>query len=137
MFALEKSSVGGQDAYYPIFVERKAMMTGSALSRVSHSTDKKTGEMRLKLRFDAAGTREFAEVTRKHCSTSTRSGRRLAVVLGGIVCASQVLEKPFSDGAISIQTSLTADEAKTLSAVLRAGTRHLPAPARIVEQGWL
>ena len=130
VFMLEKDRVGGADVYYPIFVERRAQMSGANLSNASYSADEMTGEMQVNLRFDGVGARKFAEITRKHCKTATRAGRQLAVVLDGVVYSAPVLEEPITGGSARIHGSFTLEDAQTLSNVLRAGA--MPAPLKFL-----
>ncbi|MBR1836336.1 MAG: protein translocase subunit SecD, partial [Kiritimatiellae bacterium] len=130
VFMLEKDRVGQADVYYPIFVARRADLTGANLSRATVSQDDMTGDMQVNLRFDSVGTRKFAEITRKNCSTPTRRGRQLAVVLDGVVYSAPVLEEPITGGNARIHGSFTLEDATILKNVLNAGA--MPAPLKFL-----
>ncbi len=130
IFMLEKSRIGDTEVYYPIFVARRAELSGDKLARAGISNDEMTGEMQVTLRFNSEGSRKFAEVTRKNCATATRQGRQLAIVLDGMVYSAPVLREPITGGTAVITGSFTLEEAQTLKNVLNAGA--MPAPLKFL-----
>ena len=130
IFALEKDKVGATDVYRPIYIERRARMTGRSLSRAGVTNDD-LGRILVSLRFDSEGTRKFAEITRKYCAIQGgRAGRQLAIVLDGIVYSAPVLDEPITGGSAVIRGSFTFVEAQTLKNVLNAGA--MPAPLKFL-----
>ena len=130
VFALEKDRVGASDVYRPIYIERRARMTGRSLSRAGVTHDD-YGRVLVSLKFDGEGKRRFAEITRKYCAVQGgRAGRQLAIVLDGIVYSAPVLDEPITGGAAVIRGSFTLEEAQTLKNVLNAGA--MPAPLKFL-----
>ena len=130
IFALEKDRVGASEVYRPVFIERRARMTGRSLSRAGVTNDD-YGRILVSLRFDGEGTRKFAEITRKYCAVQGgRAGRQLAIVLDGIVYSAPVLDEPITGGNAVIRGSFTLEEAQTLKNVLNAGA--MPAPLKFL-----
>ena len=130
IFALEKDRVGTSDVYRPIYIERRARMTGRSLSRAGVTHDD-YGRVLVSLKFDGEGKRRFAEITRKYCAVQGgRAGRQLAIVLDGIVYSAPVLDEPITGGAAVIRGSFTLEEAQTLKNVLNAGA--MPAPLKFL-----
>ena len=85
VFLLEKDRVQGTDQqiYRPLYVERKAKMTGAHLSSAGTTQDDMARTV-VTLSFDAVGTKQFAQVTGKYAATDTRAGRYMAIVLDGV-----------------------------------------------------
>ncbi len=130
IFALEKDRVGTSDVYRPIYIERRARMTGRSLSRAGVTHDD-YGRVLVSLKFDGEGKRRFAEITRKYCAVQGgRAGRQLAIVLDGIVYSAPVLDEPITGGSAVIRGSFTLEEAQTLKNVLNAGA--MPAPLKFL-----
>ncbi|HIE10925.1 MAG TPA: protein translocase subunit SecD, partial [Kiritimatiellae bacterium] len=88
-------------------------------------------------RFDAKGARKFARVTEDHApggpKNPSATGRHyLAIVLDGTLYSAPFIKTPIYGGEAVIEGDFTAEEARDLAIVLRAGA--LPAPLRIVEE---
>ncbi len=131
VFMLEKDLIGDNEIYHPIIVKRRAELTGARLSKAGVSTDE-YGKVVVSLRFDAEGTKKFAKVTKNHCTTATRQGDRLAVVLDGVVHSSPVLKCPILNGSAVIEGNFTYAEAAVLKNVLNAGA--MPAPLKVLSK---
>ena len=130
IFALEKDRVGTSDVYRPLYIERRARMTGRLLSRAGVTHDD-YGRVLVSLKFDGEGKRRFADITRKYCAVQGgRAGRQLAIVLDGIVYSAPVLDEPITGGSAVIRGSFTLEEAQTLKNVLNAGA--MPAPLKFL-----
>jgi preprotein translocase subunit SecD len=84
------------------------------------------GEVQISLNFDPQGARTFERLT------SENVGRRLAIVLDGVVYSDPVIKEPIPNGRAVITGSYTDEEAKVLAIALRTG--RLPAPVKILEQ---
>jgi len=107
-------------------IRRQAEMDGSRLADAQAIPDRRRGEWAVHLKFDAQGTKRFAEVTREAV------GRALAIVVDGRVVVAPVILEPILLGEAVISGSLTARTAGQLAILLRSGA--LPAPLAIVEE---
>lgn len=134
-FMLEKRVTGVNEVYEPVFVSRKAELTGTALSRASVERDDITGRIHISLAFTAQGAIEFAHLTRKYKPRGTNNnseiGRRLAIVLDNTLYSAPTINSEIPDGRAVIEGSFTPSEATLLSNILKAGS--LPAPMKIIE----
>ena len=130
VFMLEKETTKqGSEVYYPIFVERRARLTGDTLQRAGTEADPMKG-MTVTLRFDNEGARKFADITTKFCRTQTREGRQMAIVLDDLVYSAPVLNEPITGGSAVITGRFTLEEAAQLKNVLNAGA--MPAPLKFL-----
>ena len=129
VFMLEKETRQGAEVYYPIYVERRARLTGDMLQRAGTDTDSLKGVV-VTLRFNSDGAKKFADVTTKFCETTTRKGRQMAIVLDDIVYSAPVLKTPIRDGSAIIEGRFTLEEAAQLKNVLNAGA--MPAPLKFL-----
>jgi preprotein translocase subunit SecD len=108
-------------------VRRHAEMDGSRLSDARATPDGRTGEWVVHLRFDAEGTKRFAEVTQRAV------GRALAIVVDGRVVVAPFIVEPILRGQAVISGTFTAQQADDLAILLRSGA--LPVPVSVVEEG--
>ena len=65
-------------------------------------------------------------------SQAENVGRKLAIVLDGVVYSDPVIKERIPNGTAVIEGSYTDEEAKVLAIALRTG--RLPAPVKILEQ---
>jgi SecD/SecF fusion protein len=100
-------------------------MTGQNVTDAQAAFDQRTGEPVVTFRFDAAGTRRFAEITRDNV------GRPFAVVLDTIVRAAPIIREPIVGGSGQISGQFTPEQANEIAILLRAG--QLPARITVVE----
>jgi SecD/SecF fusion protein len=107
-------------------VEDRVLLSGDRLTDARAGFDAVTNEPVVTFRFDAAGARRFAEITKANV------GRPFAVVLDARVLTAPVIEQPIVGGTGQIKGSFTIQSASDLAALLRAGA--LPAPLTIVEE---
>ncbi len=109
----------------PYLVKKPVLLTGDLLKtaevRISDS-----GEPYVSVEFNTTGTRVFGDLTEKNV------GRRLAIVLDGNVHSAPVIRERIPSGQAQITGGFTAEEARDLAIVLRAGA--LPAPVQILEE---
>ncbi len=135
VFMLEKDTVKrGSDAfdvYYPIYVDRRARLTGDTLLRANTDNDAENG-LCVSLRFDSEGTKRFGDITTKYCRSRDPKGigRQMAIVLDDIVYSAPVLTVPITDGSAIITGNFTLEEAVQLKNVLNAGA--MPAPLKFL-----
>jgi len=137
-FMLERDqNANGQVTFRPVFVLRKAEMTGEALSSSSVEVDSMTGRVHVSLTFNAKGTAEFAKLTKAYSPRGSRNkdsdvGRQLAIVLDDTLYSAPVLKTEIPNGRAIIEGSFSWPEAALLRNILNAGS--LPAPMKILEK---
>ena len=112
-----------QDARY--LVNKEAELTGAALrtANVRMSGDFNRPVIAFTLKGDASDT--FSSLT------ANNVGRRLAIVLDGVVQSAPEIRERIPGGEGIIQGHFTMETARDLAIILRAGA--LPAPVRIIE----
>ena len=113
-----------QGATYPVL--RRVALSGDRLSDASAGFDAQTNQPVVNFRFDNAGARMFADITRANV------GKPFAIVLDDKVLSAPVIREPITGGSGQISGSFTVQEAATLSALLRAGA--LPAKLTVIEE---
>ncbi len=108
-----------QDGYVMVPGTYKAFMTGEVITDASAgaSGDKLKPGYVVNMTFNPAGTDIWAKVTAKAAPTRAR----VAIVLDGIVKSAPSVLSSIPDGKTEISGSFTADEAKTLAAILKSG----------------
>ena len=122
---MESKSPTGQLIQEPVAVEDKPVLTGDRISDSTPAFDDK-GSATVSLSFDRRGAEIFSRVT------GDNVGKRLAIVLDGIVHSAPRINEKISGGRASINGSFTPASANDLAVVLRAGA--LPAPVLVLEQ---
>ena len=137
-FMLQKEiGPGGITVYQPIYVLRKAEMTGEALDRAAVEMEPMTGRVQVLLTFNAKGAALFAKLTKDfapHGSRNKKSdvGRRLAIVLDDNLYSAPVINSEIPNGKAVIEGSFSWSEGAVLRNILNAGS--LPAPMKILEK---
>ena len=106
-------------------LDKKALVGGENLVDAKGSFDQTEGHA-VSFRFDTEGAQKFGKVT------TDNTGKRLAVVLDGVVITSPRINSPITGGSGIITGNFNAQEASDLAVLLRAGA--LPAPLEIVEE---
>jgi len=110
-----------------VYVLQPAALTGSALTNAKVELGQgQFGAPHVSLEFNKTGAQIFADVTGKYI------GRNLAIVLDNIVQSAPRINSRIPDGKAIIEGNYSADDAKFLANVLRAGA--LPVPVRIIEE---
>jgi preprotein translocase subunit SecD len=122
-----RNSDTGVTTTSPILVKKQTVLTGEMLTdarvRIGGG-DTNRNEPYVALEFNAEGARVFDKVTGENVN------KRIAIVLDNVVYSAPVVRERISGGRASISGSFSADEAKDLSIVLRAGA--LPAPVTVI-----
>ncbi len=108
-----------------IVLDSTALMTGVDITdaRPSYGDN---GTIHVSLEFNSKGASHFARVT------GDNVGKRLAIVLDGVVYSAPVVNEKISGGKASISGSSSIQEAQDLAITLRAGA--LPAPVEVLEE---
>ena len=104
----------------------KAALEGDVIIDATSEPDDTKGGFRVTMKMNSDGANQWAKVTKANV------GRSVAIVLDDKVYSYPTVENAITGGISSISGRFTADEAKTLASVLKAG--KLPTPATIVEQ---
>jgi preprotein translocase subunit SecD len=107
-------------------IEKRALVSGGDLVDAQPGFDQRNGEPIVNFRFNSAGGRKFADVTRQNV------GKRFAIVLDNKVISAPVINEPIPGGAGQISGNFTVQSANDLAILLRAGA--LPAPLTVVEE---
>lgn len=118
---------GKESAFY--LVKASAALTGAGLAnaRVEMGAHEFSGASpHVSLEFNPEGAKRFADLTEANV------GRRLAIVLDGVVQSAPSIRSRIPDGHAIIEGNFSPEEAKFLKSVLQAGA--LPAPLEIVEE---
>jgi SecD/SecF fusion protein len=108
-----------------ILLEQPLLMAGSAVKGARLAFEPNTGEAYVLVDFTPVGTRTFDQIT------AANVGKRLAIVLDGVVQSAPSIQERIARGKAQITGNFSTDEAHDLAIVLRAGA--LPAPVKIVQ----
>jgi preprotein translocase subunit SecD len=107
----------------PIVVQRQPILTGSSLTSAEVRPDDQGGWL-VAFTLDSQGARVFGDFT------GANIGRQLAIVLDDTVYSAPVIRSKIGEGRGQIEGNFTAESARDLAIVLRAGA--LPAPVKII-----
>ncbi len=108
----------------PMLIRRKASLTGETLTDARVSFENQFGSPHVSLKFNAQGGRIFSQVTGENV------GKRLAIVLDGVVHSAPVIRERIPSGEAQITGQFSMNEANDLAIILRAGAL----PASIVRE---
>jgi preprotein translocase subunit SecD len=119
--------LNGKEDEGRMVLEKNVLMTGESLedAKVDFSMDA-LGKPVIAFTLTPEGAKRFAELT------SENVGRRLAIVLDGVVESAPVIKGRIGGGKGIIEGNFTAEDAKDLALVLRSGA--LPAPLKIINR---
>ena len=107
-------------------VERRVMADGSDLTDAQPAFDPQTHEPMVSFKFNLRGAQRFGQ------ATSENVGRRMAIVLDGVIQSAPVIRSAITGGSGQITGNFTVKDANDLSVLLRAGA--LPAKLTVVER---
>jgi SecD/SecF fusion protein len=99
---------------------------GANLIDATPRPNQETGGWEVDFALDSVGARQFAQTTTKHL------GEPFAIILDEKVISAPVIRDPIIGGRGQISGGFTAEGAKDLALLLRAGA--LPAPLTVVEE---
>jgi preprotein translocase subunit SecD len=109
----------------PYIVKKPVLLTGD-LIQTAEVRISEAGEPYVSVTFNSVGARIFGDLTEQNV------GRSLAIVLDGSVHSAPVIRERIPSGQAQISGGFTAESARDLAIVLRAGA--LPAPVQILEE---
>jgi SecD/SecF fusion protein len=121
----------GRDVKRLYLLKKAAELTGEAIRDARHGPNQSgnlqyVGSWEIDLEFKREAARRFAAITGKNIN------KRLAIVLDNVVQSAPVITERIPQGRASITGRFTAEDARDLAIILRAGA--LPAPLKIVEE---
>ena len=106
-------------------VSKTVEITGDGIADARPSFNQ-NGEPEITLIFSQEGAQRFANITKDGV------GKRLAIILDGVIYSAPVIREAIGGGRASISGNFTVQEAQDLAIILRAGS--LPAPVEVVEE---
>jgi len=109
----------------PILLENKVLMTGDMVKNAQVRIGGTFNEPYVAIDLTSRGGKIFASLTEKNV------GRRMAIVLDGVVKSAPVIRERILGGSAQISGSFTHEEASDLAIVLRVGA--LPAPVDVIQ----
>jgi SecD/SecF fusion protein len=126
-----KEEHGGREVKRLYLLKKTAELTGEAIRDARHGPNQSSnlqymGTWEIDLEFKREAARRFATITGRNIN------KRLAIVLDGVVQSAPMITERIPQGRASITGRFTAEDARDLAIILRAGA--LPAPLRIVEE---
>ncbi len=125
---LPNKDEGGQK----VPVERRVMADGSELTDAQPAFDQQTNEPMVSFKFNLRGAQKFGQ------ATSENVGRRMAIVLDGVVQSAPVIRTAITGGSGQITGNFTVKDANDLAILLRAGAlpaKFTPVERRVVGPG--
>lgn len=114
-----------QERLIPLLLENKILMTGEMVKDAQVRVGGTFNEPYVSLDLTSRGGKLFGQITEKNV------GRRMAIVLDGVVRSAPVIRERILGGSAQISGSFSHEEATDLAIVLRVGA--LPAPVDIVQ----
>jgi SecD/SecF fusion protein len=124
-FEKEVDKTTKRETLIPILLENKILMTGDMIKDAQVRIGGNFNEPYVSLDLTGRGGKVFAHITEKNV------GRRMAIVLDGVVRSAPVIRERILGGSAQISGSFTHEEAADLAIVLRVGA--LPAPVDIIQ----
>jgi len=124
-FEKDKDPATTREVTRPILLENKTLMTGDMVKDAQVRIGGTFNEPYVSLDLTGRGGRLFGSITEKNV------GRRMAIVLDGVVRSAPVIRERILGGSAQISGSFTHAEASDLAIVLRVGA--LPAPVDIIQ----
>ncbi len=115
----------GIETSLPILLENKVLMTGDMVKHAQVRIGGNFNEPYVSIDLTSRGGRTFATLTENNV------GRRMAIVLDGVVKSAPVIREKILGGAAQISGSFTHEDASDLAIVLRVGA--LPAPVDVIQ----
>ena len=125
LVAPEGDGLDGAPSFYYL-VRQDARITGDNLIDAQQSYDTQHNRAVVSFKFDAPGTRKFADLTRENV------GKPFAMVLDNKVISAPVINEEIPNGNGQISGNFTIQSANDLAVLMRAGA--LPATLTIMEE---
>ncbi len=120
----ESTDESGRIAKHPVLLFKQTLLTGDRLTESKVGIDDR-GRPAVSISFDNEGARTFDRIT------GDSVGKRLAIVLDGVIQSAPTIQARISGGSAQITSMyFTHDTAAKLAIILR---ESLPAPMKIVQ----
>jgi len=116
----------GQAIYMLYCVEKNALLTGGVITNAVATISPETSAPIVNMEMNSDGSADWARIT------GANVGKRIAIILDGVVYSAPVVENKITGGRSQISGSGDLQEAQLLAIVLKAGA--LPAPVDIIEE---
>jgi preprotein translocase subunit SecD len=110
----------------PLLLLKRVALEGDDIVDAAPGFDQRTNEPIVTFRFNASGTRRFAQVTQENV------GHPFAIVLDNDVLSVPVIREPILGGSGQISGSFSLEDANAIAVLLRSGM--LPGRLIVVEQ---
>ncbi|MDT3696279.1 MAG: protein translocase subunit SecD [Ignavibacterium sp.] len=128
-FVFSAKPINTQDAkkiFVLYLVNKTPELTGGVITDAQANLDPNTSSPIVNMEMNSEGATEWARIT------GANVGKRLAIMLDGVVFTAPNIKGKIPGGRSQIEGSANLDEAKLLEIVLKAGA--LPAPVDVIEQ---
>ncbi len=126
LYQIEEDPDTNQPKKTPYLIKKRTLLTGARLKDARVQIDSRYNEPYVGIEFDRKGGRIFAKITEENVN------KRLAIVLDNKVYSAPTIQEKIGGGQARITGRFSAEEARDLAIVLRAGA--LPAPVKILEE---
>lgn len=120
------NSQDGKKIFVLYLVNKTPELTGGVITDAQANLDPNTSAPIVNMEMNSEGATEWARIT------GANVGKRLAIMLDGVVFTAPNIKGKIPGGRSQIEGSANLDEAKLLEIVLKAGA--LPAPVDVIEQ---
>ncbi|MBN2088643.1 protein translocase subunit SecD [candidate division KSB1 bacterium] len=131
LWGMDEETIAEQKWYRLYLVRKTVEMTGRYITNAKISMGggdeaSRAGEAEVDMTLNNEGAKIFSQLTERIIN------EKLAIILDGKVKSSPVVQVKIPNGRASIEGMASADEARDLALVLRAGA--LPAPMEFIEE---
>jgi len=126
LYQVEEDPETNRQKKTPFLIKKRTLLTGARLKDARVQIDSRYNEPYVGIEFDRKGGRVFEKITEENVN------KRLAIVLDNNVYSAPVIQEKISGGQARITGRFSAEEARDLAIILRAGA--LPAPVKILEE---
>jgi preprotein translocase subunit SecD len=126
LYRVEENPETQRTTKTPFLLRKRTLLDGSTLTDAKVQIDSQFNEPYVSINFDKKGARIFERITGENVN------KRLAIVLDNNVYSAPVIQEKIAGGQARITGRFTAEEARDLAIVLRAGA--LPAPVNVLEE---
>jgi preprotein translocase subunit SecD len=120
------TSEDGKQIFVMYMVNKSPELTGGVVTDAQATLDPSTSSPIVNMEMNSEGATDWARIT------GANVGKRIAIMLDGVVFTAPNVKGKIPGGRSQIEGSENLDEAKLLEIVLKAGA--LPAPVDVIEE---
>ncbi len=120
------TSTDGKEIFMMYMVNKTPELTGGVVTDAQANIDPNTSAPIVNMQMNSEGATDWARIT------GANVGKRIAIMLDGVVFTAPNVKGKIPGGRSQIEGSESMEEAKLLEIVLKAGA--LPAPVDIIEE---